>query len=262
MNRLKSILFILSVFFLNNVYSATFNFNTLYKGTGTSYTINTNSISNLISISGSNFQFYQDGSQFSGNSLNGILTYTNSSGNTITIYGNLNRRAKSGSVSESFYLRVFTAKKIILDIGWPMYDSTSIKSRRMKYRLEKIKHFLSFIASNAIGLETHAQLNKMRREMPLFKNRYFVSYTGFNELLVNKKSTGLTYSEKENFTILFRSKYNEESNFELVSDLSRILQNQCNFVILTNNKLPKNISFGESTKVIDQYLSWEMIQSF
>jgi gliding motility-associated-like protein len=86
--------------------AATFNFNKLYKGTGTSYGLNTQSIIGISPISGTSIQFYQEGAQFSGNSINGILTYYDNNNQKQTIYGNLNRQDKSGSVSQSFYFIV------------------------------------------------------------------------------------------------------------------------------------------------------------
>lgn len=88
--------------------AATFYFNTLYKGTGTSYVEQTQNIANLITVNGTNFQFYQAGAQFSGNSINGTLTYLDNSGNNVTIYLNLNRQNKTGSTSNAFYGVVFT----------------------------------------------------------------------------------------------------------------------------------------------------------
>lgn len=86
--------------------AATFNFNKLYKGTGTSYGLNTQSITGINPISGTSIQFYQEGAQFSGNSINGVLTYYDNSNQKQTIYGNLNRQDKAGSVSQSFYFIV------------------------------------------------------------------------------------------------------------------------------------------------------------
>jgi hypothetical protein len=94
--RLNYFLFfsILCFFLSSKVFSASYYFNTLYKATGTSYTITSNSYTSIQSISGSSFQFYQAGSQFSGNDINGVLYYYNSSNVLQTIYGTISRRDK------------------------------------------------------------------------------------------------------------------------------------------------------------------------
>jgi gliding motility-associated-like protein len=89
--------------------AATFSFNKLYKGTGSSYGLNTQSIVGLSPIAGTSIQFYQAGAQFSGNSINGTLTYYDNNNQLQTIYGNLNRQDKSGNVSQSFYFIVSNA---------------------------------------------------------------------------------------------------------------------------------------------------------
>jgi gliding motility-associated-like protein len=89
--------------------AATFSFNKLYKGTGTTYGLNTQSIVGLSAINGKSIQFFQAGAQFSGNSINGVLTYYDNNNVLKTIYGNLNRQDKSGSVSQAFYFIVSDA---------------------------------------------------------------------------------------------------------------------------------------------------------
>ena len=90
----------------NLLNAATFSFNKLYKGTGTSYGLNTQSITGITPITGTSIQFYQAGAQFSGNSLNGVLTYYDNNNQLQTIYGNLNRQDKSGNNSRAFYFIV------------------------------------------------------------------------------------------------------------------------------------------------------------
>ncbi len=99
------VLSFLLVFILvtNSATAATFNFNTLYKGAGSSYDLNTQSITGLSAVSGTSIQFFQEGTQFSGNSINGVLTYYDNNNQLITIYGNLNRQDKSGNDSQAFY---------------------------------------------------------------------------------------------------------------------------------------------------------------
>ncbi|MFM1929730.1 MAG: hypothetical protein RL387_1058 [Bacteroidota bacterium] len=92
----------------NSASAATFSFNKLYKGSGTSYDLNTQSILGINEISGTSIQFYQAGSQFSGNSINGVLTYYDNNSQLITIYGTLNRKDKTGNKTNSFYFLAST----------------------------------------------------------------------------------------------------------------------------------------------------------
>jgi gliding motility-associated-like protein len=103
------LLFFISLF-SNSASAATFSFNTFYKGSGGPYNLNSKSITGLTSVSGTSIQFYQAGAQFSGNSINGILTYYDNNNQLKTIYGNLNRQDKSsGNVSQAFYFIVSNA---------------------------------------------------------------------------------------------------------------------------------------------------------
>lgn len=105
-----SFLFVLlcSVLFVNDLSAATYNFNTLYKGTGSTYDQNTNSITGLNAITGTSFKFFQAGAQFSGNSINGTLSYYDATNTLVSLSGQLNRRDKSGgNVSQAFYFVPF-----------------------------------------------------------------------------------------------------------------------------------------------------------
>lgn len=95
-------LLLLSTFHLH---AATLYFNVIYKGTGTSYTVNTQSITGLTLVTGNNFKFTSanpaDVTFNSGNNENGILSYYTSSGSLVSIYGTISRQDKSGNTTLS-----------------------------------------------------------------------------------------------------------------------------------------------------------------
>ncbi len=73
-------------------------FNDIYKATGSSYTIQPSSLDGISSISGSGFKFTSANPadvSFSGNNIAGILTYTNSSNQFISLYGVISRQNKA-----------------------------------------------------------------------------------------------------------------------------------------------------------------------
>lgn len=114
-NRLKHLLIWLVALFLSaNAYAGvSVNFNKVYKAVGTSYGAQTNTAAITTPIAGTNFKF-EDPNQpnsFVGNYVRGILTYTDASGQVQTIYGEINRRAKTGGSGDNttcFYMVVIS----------------------------------------------------------------------------------------------------------------------------------------------------------
>ncbi|NBW28727.1 MAG: hypothetical protein EBR38_09205, partial [Flavobacteriaceae bacterium] len=104
-NRINLYFFATIFFFLfsNKVISATIYFNNIYKATGTSYSLNTQNLVNINLISGTGFKFTSadpNATIFnSGNDEDGILSYTNTSGVLISIYGSISRQSKSGNTT-------------------------------------------------------------------------------------------------------------------------------------------------------------------
>ncbi len=85
--------------------------NTVYKGIGTTYTANTNSIqiSAATLVAGTNFSFISldpNDPLFVGNNVPGNLTYKNSSGVLVTIKGVVSRANKTGNVGQAAYFYV------------------------------------------------------------------------------------------------------------------------------------------------------------
>ncbi|RVT77313.1 hypothetical protein EOD40_05735, partial [Flavobacterium sufflavum] len=104
--KIKYLIF-LSLFFgfssVSQLNAATLYFNTVYKASGTNYNTNTQSLTSVSLVSGSSFNFTSaipSATTFnSGNNENGILSYVDSSGQLISIYGIISRQNKSGNTT-------------------------------------------------------------------------------------------------------------------------------------------------------------------
>jgi hypothetical protein len=101
----KFLLFVLTFMLGLQAYAATLYFNVIYKATGTSYGVNTQSLTGLTLVTGNTFKFTSanpaDVSFSSGNNENGILSYYTTSGSIINIYGTISRQDKSGNTTLS-----------------------------------------------------------------------------------------------------------------------------------------------------------------
>jgi hypothetical protein len=79
-------------------------FNDIYKAAGNTYSIQPSSLNNISFIAGTGFKFTSANPadvSFSGNNIAGILSYTNSSNQLVSIYGVISRQDKSGSTTLS-----------------------------------------------------------------------------------------------------------------------------------------------------------------
>ena len=103
LSKRKCIVFLGLFLFTCQLNAATLYFNKVYKASGVNYTINTQSLTSISGISGTSFNFTSaipTATTFnSGNNENGILSYINSSGQKISIYGTISRQDKSGSTT-------------------------------------------------------------------------------------------------------------------------------------------------------------------
>ena len=100
-------LFLCSVLFINDLSAASINFSQLYKASANTstgslglYSVEDNSLISINKIVGTNFKFTSANPAdvtFSGNNIQGTLTYNNSTGTLISLIGIISRPDKSGS---------------------------------------------------------------------------------------------------------------------------------------------------------------------
>ncbi|MCZ2477783.1 hypothetical protein G9H58_06885 [Aquirufa antheringensis] len=92
------ILVVSLVLFSGKAHAAKLYFNDIYKATGSSYSIQPSSLDGISFISGSGFKFTSANPadvSFSGNNIAGVLSYTNSSNQQVSIYGVISRQNKA-----------------------------------------------------------------------------------------------------------------------------------------------------------------------
>jgi len=85
-------------------------FNKLFKGSGSSYTLNNSSISTISAVTGVGFKFTSQASTFAtsldgGSNVQGTITYSNN-GVVTSISGTISRLFKTGNTKDGFYLYV------------------------------------------------------------------------------------------------------------------------------------------------------------
>ena len=102
-NRRISLITSLLVITTISAQAATIYFNTVYKATGTTYTVNTQSLNGTNIVSGSGFRFTSinpnDVTFANGNNEAGTLAYINSSGVSVSVVGTISRQNKSGNTT-------------------------------------------------------------------------------------------------------------------------------------------------------------------
>jgi len=163
-------------------------------------------------------------------------------------------------------IRIIVQKKVILDAGWPLSDSTSAKTNKIIYVLRSVKNqiidFMAFQLSVMVILESEAQLNHVRRKFLVKKNKLRVLFTGLNEKRfanlnpkidsIILKSFGLCNEVPFAF---FRGKNVRESGIRNILDVAKEIEIEIKIVIATNifcgdAKIPNNVVI--ITKVLSE----------
>ena len=103
---LKSIFILICVILsVHNSQAATLYFNNLYQASGNTYSVTSQSYTNVSLITGSGSSFTSnnpaDPNLGSGHSVNGLLSYVNSSGVLVQLYGTISSRDASGQTIHS-----------------------------------------------------------------------------------------------------------------------------------------------------------------
>ena len=104
LNKIKFLTKIVLFLYVCQSNAATLYFNNIYKGSGTTYSIQPSSVNSISKVIGTNFNFTSadpTNTQFVGNNVNGILSYVNSSGQKTSITGTISRQDKSGNTTLS-----------------------------------------------------------------------------------------------------------------------------------------------------------------
>jgi hypothetical protein len=162
-------------------------------------------------------------------------------------------------------------KRILLDAGWPLSDSSSSRSRLKLVRNAKnyLIDFLSFALSSKIVFETDIQIQRSCRKFLISRSKCYRVYTGFNESQVTRAVTNKQDNQSPR-TIFFRGKMNDEAGQIQLENLSRRISKVARMVVYTDKLLTSNnfhidtvIKFGHVpfADIENQYLSSDVVLS-
>jgi glycosyltransferase involved in cell wall biosynthesis len=173
-------------------------------------------------------------------------------------------------MSPSHYLtiiaRLVTRKHVILDAGWPLSDSSRLRSHGIQGRISLIKNYcldlLSFHAAQIVIVESEAQKRRTQHNYFLKEKKLHVIYTGLDEKKYAQQLGVVTNidvdireivkSKKQ--LVLFRGKNNPESGLELLAQASCSISSSIQLVVISSN-LPKNIVFDNSAIVVSRFIN-------
>lgn len=149
--------------------------------------------------------------------------------------------------------------KIVFDTGWPQVDGlisreNSFIPRIFKFFKMYVLDLLSFNFSNLIAVESHAQLKRVRKRFFVKENKLFVSYTGLNEVHLRTSFQKGNSSDFNTQIVLFRGKFNHEAGLEFLAEISWLIPDYINFIVICPN-IPKDLIFSPTTKVISERIS-------
>ena len=160
-------------------------------------------------------------------------------------------------------LRLFTSKRILLDAGWMLSESTFY---REKGSIQILKDwaidFLSFHLSDHVLLESQRQKNFCSKVLLCKKRKMSVVFTGCNELLFDKQSSNNFKNENKlkndanDVEILFRGKNNQESGIRSVLDAAKLLEGKNFHFTICTDFLPIGFVNGKNVTAITEFLPW------
>ena len=167
------------------------------------------------------------------------------------------------------FLRVLSRNKIILDAGWPLSDATARKEKNIfSGSFSYIKNFtidlIAFHLSSKIIVESERQKKHVESTFYINTKKLKVVYTGFNELNYNNseklyscKLGNLCFctTNKSQFRLFFRGKYNEESGLRLLAKISNEINLSEDYkLIVLAYGLKTNLNFSPHVTVVTDFL--------
>jgi len=152
-----------------------------------------------------------------------------------------------------FFLKMLGCRKIILDAGWPTSDFSF--EREVGFYRAKLKRFLSysfdyltFNFSQVVLLESRSQVEHCAPLLHTAINKLNVIPTSLDE---RSHSNSVSVKPADNFTILFRGRFNPESGVEVLLDVAqKLIEMPFRFLLLCPN-LPNSYRLG-SNIVLDR----------
>ena len=153
--------------------------------------------------------------------------------------------------------------KLILDLGWPISDQVGT-TRTTRDKIKRVKNFIvDFIAmqlSDAVIVETNAQVERIRRKFWLNEKKIRRIYTSLDETTWKVYPKPISAIEpllhkSSKIIVLFRGKYNKESGIEKIFELAAGLEDRFQVIIATD-RLPNHQSFRPNIVVLEQFFEY------
>ena len=163
-----------------------------------------------------------------------------------------------------FLLKILGCKKIILDAGWPVSDFSFQKSNlifltNLKMCAWLLFDFATFFTADVIFLESKSQIEHCYRTFKVAKSKMVALPSVLDEREYYYPSSSMLFDE---FTALFRGRYNPESGVEVFLALAKYLQNKpIRFLLLCPN-LPQTLVVSSNVIVDRTYYSQSELAAF
>ena len=170
------------------------------------------------------------------------------------------------------FARILGFRKIVLDAGWSLSESTEIRIRtfilpKRLYLMKKslLIDFFAFNLASSVFLESQCQVNYISTKFRIDSQKCHVSYTGLDEISSVSRETALVSNEilkvinDRRKVILFRGKDTKEAGIKRILEIASQLPSAFLVVIATNRNLEES-QVPRNTIVLSRYLSNEEIR--
>lgn len=168
-------------------------------------------------------------------------------------------------MSPSHYLtilvRIFLGKKIILDAGWSLFESTILSRNQygiLGFKIIKLYliDWMSAHLAKIVLVESYAQKNFYSKLFLVRSKKIHCIYTGLDELQYNSKPKLINPPVyfKNSAVVLFRGKYTKEAGIEILEECTFLLEKFPITFWVYSPELPKKFVFSGNTYVNRGYL--------
>jgi hypothetical protein len=161
-------------------------------------------------------------------------------------------------------IKFISRKRIILDAGWSLTEAEVARWQGLDSLPKILKciiiDFIAFKFASKIIVETNQQKIFISSRFLVRKNKIIVLMTGCDEVVFNVQSNKPLELANSNQTlsfpiVFFRGSYTNEAGFELLSEVSKKLEDTDIKFIISTNRIPKEIIFGKNTILISRRIS-------
>lgn len=163
-----------------------------------------------------------------------------------------------------FLLKILGCDRLILDAGWPFSDFSFERSNwvflaKLKKYVWLLFDFATFLTAEVIFLESKSQIEYCLKTFKVAKNKMVTLSSSLNEREYCYSGSSKLFDE---FTVLFRGRYNPESGVELFLALAEHLQDKpIRFLLLCPN-LPLTLVVKSNVIVDRNYYSQSELAAF